>query len=1146
MTRFLQSNRSDIGLVDRFDLSEIYTQDSRFALSNMLLDPNGLDQIFGLSSDGLTREDIRTAGGLDRPVIHSLGIADEMLNEVSFDLSQKITTDKAVGEPGKHSFTTNSRSDNIIVFSGGIAANKIEYNFLDENGEVRTTTVPTSRESLFDSIKGDDGRFTTASYPGLFRIRRRSHVNEIKLDSSLLIEKNVVVESPTDLVKLPVYMRTANNTDPNVTLLSAYATKNSPIVLPVRIDSTASVSFSRESANASSPAFVYGWELRRFSDGALVRGQSINSSGNIVTVNISINVTGTPGAGVNCLLYVYLNPSAIASVNLSNIRLTELSGGQDIGLVGFNNLRDLDLSGNDLSTVPVWLKTLYSQLRSLNLRGNSFWNNGIVSFFDYQDLRSSSITGANTSINPPNITLSQVLGYSGWGANGTKISGYDGDFSTIQDTSGRLYMNSRAGSISGSTVATINLQNGFRPFSQLTDLNVGPNVRLVNPDFSKLFPALRNLTIDRPSDKSPQVYWGLIPKLNNNGGLMSINISGHEGQVGGSIKYFGDTLEWDSEESGWTSSKAGQFIGQFQITNINLDRRRGGGIGFFGGVCTDSSDVPSTTIDGAPKYHHITSGTVPQAWEGWLSRLQQFRSRRNDIAFKIARGSGLIWNNLRLVDLHWTGDYGTRNKVEYNKNLGPGQLNATDILNAPLLTNIQGWRSGWWGKIFSIREANSLTNLNLGANEWIGYEGSAGEEFLLPQNFAIPATADRFSNLQLLYLHYIWDGGNKNLELRSSDLENLPKLRQLHLTDSFIGGVFPSIPNNNLTAGVVFDCWLRNSRFRDLRTLGSSINPRVGLIWAPLQGSGVGGALLPIFAPLGTNSTLRYINFNSSLNSRYPGNWGDGSKRGQVVASLAPGQTPESITPSVTWTSRNNNNTANANSPKLYHNSQGSYFPIQQIMVGDNVIQGGNIIARVTQVDRSHSFIYVDTNLSLSNQSLTFRRRGQDISGYFSNHFNLGQVYLDNCKLVGNIPRFEGCTLLRVVTLNNNILSGYVTGTFKNITGVAVDILSAPRLRVFNANNNAFTVSAIRSMISDLHDVAVYFSGKNIRISIRVRLLGTKLNTTTGQYQNWTRSEIFNQTSSSGGGNTIPDSLETKFNQLGPGSLYPGITIELF
>jgi hypothetical protein len=1150
MTRFLQSNRSDIGLVDRFDLSEIYTQDSRFALSNMLLDPDGLDQIFGLGSDGLTREDIRTAGGLDRPVIHSLGIADQMLSAVSFDLSQKITTDKAVGEPGKHSFTTNSRSDNIIVFSGGIAANKIEYNFLDENGEIRTTTVPTSRESLFDSIKDDEGRFTTASYPGLFRIRRRSHVNQIKLDSSLLVEKSVVIESPTDLVNLPIYMRTANDTDPDVTLLSAYATKDSPIVLPVRIDRSASISFSRQSANSSSPAFVYGWELRRSSDGALVRGQSVNSRGNIVTANISINVTGTIGAGVNCLLYVYLDPSVITSANLSNIGLTELTGGQDIGLVGFNSLRDLDLSGNNLSTVPVWLKTLYSQLRSLNLRGNTFWNNGIVSFFDYQDLRSLSITGANTSINPPNIAISQVLGYSGWSPAGEKISGYDGDFSNVRDTNNRLYMNSRAGSISGSAVANINLQNGFRPFSQLTDLNLGPSVRLVNPDFSKLFPALRNLTIDRPSDKSPEVYWGLIPKLNNNGGLMSIDLSLHSGRVGGSIKYLGNTLEWDSEDLDWTSSKAQQFIGQFQITNIVLNRRNvegtGIGNGFSGGICTDSSDVPDITVDGAPKYHHITSGTTSEAWSGWLSRLQVYRSRRNDIAFKIAKGNGLVWVNLRTIDLTRCGNYGTRDKVEYNKNLEAGQLNATDILNAPNLTTLTAYSSGWWGKIFSLEGANSLTNVEIGANNWIGYQGNTGEEFLFPENFAKNATSDSFSNLQILRLESILDGGSKNLELRSSDFENLPKLRQLYLTDSFIGGVFPSIPSNNLTSGVVFDCWLRNSRFRDLRALGSSISSRVGSISAPLQGSGVGGALLPVFAPLGTNSVLRHVNFNSSLSSRYSGSWGDGNKRNQVITSLAPGQTPESVTPTVTWTSGNNNNTANANSPKLYHNSQGSYFPAQEIMVGDNVIQGGNVIARVTQIDRNHSFIYVDTNLSLNGQSLTFRRGGQDISGYFKDHFNLRQVYLDDCKLVGAIPRFQGCTLLQVVTLNNNILSGYVAGTFQNITGAASNILSTPQLRTFSANNNAFTVPAIRSMISDLHAVAVYFSEKNIRVNIRVRLLGTKLNTATGQYQNWTRSEIFNQTSTSGGGNTIPDELETKFNQLGPGSLYPGITIELF
>ena len=1142
MARFLQSNRSEIGLVDLYDLSEIYTQDSRFALSNMLLDPQGLDQIFGLSSDGLTREDIRTAGGLDRPLIHSLGIANEMLEAVPFDLSKYITTDKAVGEPGKHSFTTASRSENIIVFSGGIAANKIEYNFLDETGELRTTTVPTSRESLFDSIKDNSGQFTTASYSGLFRIRRRSHVNEIKLDSTLLIQKSAVIESPSDLVNLPIYMQTINTPSPAVTLVGAYATKNSPIILPVRINSTASISFSRQAATSASPPFVYGWELRRFSDGALVRGKAIESGGAVLKANINISVTGTIGAGVNCLLYIYLNPGDIVSADLRSIGLTEVSGGQDIGLVGFNNLETLDLSNNNLSTIPVWLKTLNGKLKSLNLRDNSYWNNGIVSFFDYQDLRTAGVTGANTSIEPPNITLSQVLGYSGWRPTGAKISGYDGDFSTVQDTSGILYMNARANALAGTTGVTTDLANGFRPFSLVTDLNLGATVRLVNPDFSKLFPNLRNLTIDRPSDESPQVYWGLIPKLNNNKGLMSINLSGHAGNVGGSIRHFGNTLQWDSSSGSWSTTKADQFIGQFSIRNFNVYGWWGGG-GFFGGILTDSNDVPNITVDGVSKYHHITSGTKTSAWSGWTTNLEVLQLVRNDIAFKI---TGAEWKALRYIDLHWCGEYGTMNKVEYNKSLGAGVVNAADIINAPILDQIQGWRSGWWGKLFSIQGANSLRVANLGANEWNGYQGPTGEEYLFPENFATTATTASFSNLQYLYLHHLNYAGDKNLELRPGDLQNLPKLVQCFIYDSFVGGVFPSIPNSPLTLGVNVGFWIRNSRFRDLRALGSTQSSRVNIIWAPDQGSGVGGALLPVFAPAGTNSVLYYVNFNGSLSSRYPGGWGVGAKRGAVITPLAPGQASESVTPSVTWTSRNNNNTANAVSSKLFHSSLGSYFPSEEIMVGDRVEVSGSTLGRVAQIDRNSSFIYLDTEVSISGQSLTFRRQGQDISNYFKNHSGLIYLYLDSCKLVGKLPTFEGCTNLYVISLTSNLLSEYVSGTFQNITGVSVNKLSAPSLRVCDLNNNAFTQSSIRSIIGDLHAVAVYFSQKNIGTNIVIRLLGTKLNTSTSQYQNWTKGEIFNQTSSSGGGNTIPDPLETKFNQLGPGSLYPGITIELF
>jgi Leucine-rich repeat (LRR) protein len=1138
MTRFLQSNRSDVGLADRFDLSEIYVQDSRFALSNMLLDPDGLDQIFGLSSDGLTREDVRTVGGLDRPVIHSLAISDEVLGGVSFDLSQKITADKAIGEPGKHSFNANSESDNIIVFSGGIAANKIEYNFLDETGELRTTTVPTSRESLFDSIKDDDGRFTTAFYSGLFRIRRRSHVNEIKLNRSLLVEKSLVVESPTDLLNLPIYMQTTNTPSPTPTLVGVYATKNSPLILPVRIASSASISFSRASANANSPAFVFGWELRRFSDGQLVRGQNTTSRGNITTVSISINVTGTIGAGADCLLYIYLDPSVITKADLSGIGLKEVLGGQDIGMVGFNNLEELDISNNSLSTLPVWLKTLYNKLKVLNIQGNSFWNNGIVSVFDYQDLSGAGITGANTSAAVPNVALSQVLGYSGW-FNSGRIAGYLGNYATVQDTSGRIYKDSRARSIAGLTTTTTNIENGFRPFVQLTDLNLGSTVGLVNPDFSKIFPNLLNLTIDRPRNNAPQQLFGLIPKLMNNKGIMSIKLNGHEAQIGGSIKYMGDTLEWDSDGGGWDTNKSEQFIGQFNIKFIDFSRTVSSGTGYIGGICTDSSDVPNNTLDGSPRYHHITSGSVGDAWSGWANTLEDGDFSRNDIAFKI---TGVSWNSLRQVRTTFCGDSGVRNKVLYNGSVAQGTLSSSEDVNARSLRTINCWSAGWYGKIFSIKQAPLLRFLQIGRSDWEGYLSSDGREFLLPDNFVEPVTQTSSSGLEDLRIEQILGGINKNLELRSSDFLNLPKLNSFYISDSYIGGVFPTLPNNNLTSGVVFSCWLRNSRFRDLKALSSL---RVRSIFAPLQGAGVGGTLLPVFSAT-SNATLNYVNFNSSLSSSYPAGWGVVGDRNKLITPLAPGQLSQSTTPGVLWTSRNNNNTANANSDKLYHNSLGTFFPSTEILVGDEVLISGAVVGRVTQIGLNNEFIYIDTQRSVVSESITFRRRGQDISTYFTNHSNLTQLYLSNCRLVGNMPRFIGCTNLAIVDLSNNLLSGYEAGTFENITGASIQANIAPRLRSFSAFGNAFTVSAIRSMISDLHKVAVYFSSKNIRINLTVRLLSTKLNTTTKQYQNWTRSEIFNQTSTSGDGNTVPDSLETQFNQLGPGSLYPGIRIELF
>jgi hypothetical protein len=1141
--KFLQQNRPNIGLVDRLDLSEIYDSDERLALTNLLLNPDGLDQIYGLNRSGLAKEDIRTMGGLDKPVIHSLAISQWTLDSVSSYLFGQITTDKAIGEPGKHSFTVSELSDNIAVFHGGLAAKKIEYNFLDENGEVRTTTVPTSRESLFNSEKNLAGEYTSASYPSLFRIRRRSHLYELRLASKLLIEKGSILESPTETLKIPTYMRTSANSNPSVVNLECYATKNSPLILPVRIYNGASLSFSRKNATASSSAFVYGWELKRLSDLKVARTSTVDSAGAINTVSISVSTAGTICNGVDSLLYIYLDPGAITAANLSGLGLTEQAG-MDIGLVGFNLLEELDISSNNLSTLPVWLKTLHSTLKKLNIAGNLFWNNGIVSFFDWQE-PPTGVTGASTGGGRPPISLAQVLGYSGW-TNSGPITAYDGTLNTAQDSAGVLYKNQRNISISGGTAPTINIANGFRPFTLLEELNLGPTVKLANPDFSSLFPNLKTLVLRAWG--SPRVLFGLIPKLKNNGSVMSLSLGGHYGDASGSIQYLGNTLTWATSLS--TGAKQ-QFIGQFKFSAFDINN--GGGAGWWGGICTTYAEVgvslPSTQIDGLPKYSFVTTGTAAEAWSGMLAETQYLGIYYRDIAFRIASGNNLTWNKLGNVNCTYCGFWETSDKVKYNASVAVGTETSTDVLQAPQLTGIDAWYSGWYGKLFSIANAPSLSYVVFGANNWEGYVTSEGRQYILPTNFAAEATATSYNSLQTLDLSLLFNSSGRDLEFRQDDLKNLPRVSTFYLGDSYFTGKFPTIYSANNTAGVNFNTWFQNCRFRDLSALGSVNTSRVGSIYGPSNGTGVGGSLLPNFTTLSNNVVLSYVNLDGTLSSRYPANWASVGDRGKLIAPLITGSVEEA-TPAVTWTSRNNDNTSDASSEKLYQSNSGGFQIDSQVMVGDLVFTGTTEIARVTQIDRGNQFIYVNAPVSVNAGALKFRRAGQDITSFFDNHTALDQVYLQSSRLTGTIPLFNNCRVLRFVYLNNNLLTTYQSGTLKNITGVAVGANSTPGLRKFSLEGNALSKQSIKNIINDVHDIAVYFRGRNINPSFVVGLLSTKYDSANKEYQNWTKAEIFDQSSTSvnaaGETVTIPDPLETKFNQLGTGNTYSSISIQLF
>ncbi|NDE08732.1 MAG: extracellular solute-binding protein, partial [Chloroflexi bacterium] len=146
----------------------------------------------------------------------------------------------------------------------------------------------------------------------------------------------------------------------------------------------------------------------------------------------------------------------------------------------------------------------------------------------------------------------------------------------------------------------------------------------------------------------------------------------------------------------------------------------------------------------------------------------------------------------------------------------------------------------------------------------------------------------------------------------------------------------------------------------------------------------MGGSLLPNFSTTSSNGTLSYVNLDGTLSSRYPGNWTVVADRGKLIAPLISGSIEET-TPSVSWTSRNNDNTSNAVSEKLYQSNAGGFQIDSQVMVGDIVFSGSTEIGRVTQIDRGNQFIFLDTEVSLSSATLKFRRAGQNISQFFNN-----------------------------------------------------------------------------------------------------------------------------------------------------------------
>ena len=73
---------------------------------------------------------------------------------------------------------------------------------------------------------------------------------------------------------------------------------------------------------------------------------------------------------------------------------------------------------------------------------------------------------------------------------------------------------------------------------------------------------------------------------------------------------------------------------------------------------------------------------------------------------------------------------------------------------------------------------------------------------------------------------------------------------------------------------------------------------------------------------------------------------------------------------------------------------------------------------------------------------------------------NLWYYYAHNNQLTGQIPDFTTCTNLRYLTLYNNQLSAYASGSFKSLY----------KIRYFDLSNNNLSQTAQDNIIFDLYD----------------------------------------------------------------------------
>ena len=1030
-TSFGRFSRPDIGLTSDStrNLAEIFDSDKREALRNILIRPEILDSLYKVS-ENITREDLRSTSGLSRLLLPSLNQLDEITNDrVPTRLyvdKEFYAPDTALGGIGSPDLNT----PNVILLNGSVQCEGVQYRAntigdrLFTNPNRVNVSLSTSRASLFNSETDpvNTGYFLSARYPGSIRVRRRSHVNRILIPKTSFLTKPPLLENPTHSIQVNV----DNGNTGTITPVKLLATKNTPLRVYCRM-STGRVTF--KFTDSASPYF-FGYQIQpaqqrpnsppvEFLPVAQVSQQSGSST---FVLNIDITTTGYQNL-YDLYLYLYVNPEKVSGIEFSGIDIREFPDRRDLGLIGFNNLRDFRVSDGSMTILPLWLKTLRTSLRSLDLASTGdTWRNGPMGWFDIRD--SSAI---------PSFThpLYTAVSYLTLPESGTLINEVGDDWNGSSGSGG-----TRVTGIFEKYIRNQSRTPGtdYRQFTALTSLSLGDKFLGRSPRFDDVFPNLLRLSWSRPNDsRTYRFLFGSLPKINNNGSVIDYNISG-SGAVGGIVDIGTST----------TPSNNGH-ISKYKMSTFNV-------AGYF-------------------SVRNNISGYINNPGEDWSS----WRTTTTSIDYTYT-GSGL---RINLQSGTW------ENLVSLSASFSGGTLLSGDSspLNTPKLRLLSLYGSGTTGPMFklgSVSNTSALESINIGACNSISPTVSVGINYLLPFNFAEPRNPGNEHRLTTFSISYF----APLYRFRNRDLDNLYNLTSLNTSYSNLTGKYPVFPLKRLfeTDTKSVSIQSESSRFYDLRNLSInqsnfyfSRNVRNLVVWG--QNSTGGGALIPSFEGTSTSS-IQTINVSNSQPSIYRSDWSAPNQRNSCVRDDDPATVISGLSIS--------RSVQPDPDDSVYTLTGASNFR-QLVQVGDSVRSSvnGSSLARVLSI--SDNSVIIDSNIpDPLPTSLYFTRQTNSISNWFGSGFSSLQVFrASNCKLSGTLNIRSGFGSIRddslpALDLSSNMISGYTVGGLGRIFSG-----NSRRITIDLSRNNLST-ETIRSIVSEIADLDALrkFSNCRVRLSL--------------------------------------------------------------